>query len=161
MYQTLTKTFSTIAGIALVMAIATPAWAETGCTPGYWKNHPDAWPSSTFECVVEGVGVFTHEYGHDLGLPDLYNTAYLVDPMLTQGETLDLQGGPSAEGAARVLLRAAVAAVLNAGHPDVDYSVPACGVIASVNAVLASQDREAIEGLKDAFDALNDEDCPL
>jgi hypothetical protein len=149
-----------IAGIAIVMVFATPAWSGEGCTPGYWKNHNRAWPSSILQCQTD-VDVSYHTFGHDLGLPELYTNTALPDPGLTQGEALSLPGGSGVEGARMILIRQAVAAVLNAHHPDVDFSVAPCEVIASVNVVLASQDREAMLGLEDALHELNSLGCPL
>ena len=48
------------------------------------------------------------------------------------------------EGATRNLFRAAVAAYLNAGHPNIDYPLSQSQVVTQVNAALASGDRETI-----------------
>lgn len=43
-----------------------------------WQDGSEPW--------VDGIGAFVHEYGHVLGLPDLYDTAY------TEGVTVDTPG---------------------------------------------------------------------
>ena len=69
-----------------------------GCTPGYWKTHPDNW------------------VGYDP--TELFNNVFgVVDPDdLTLMEALWAGGGGK-----YALGRHAVAALLNAAHPDVDY----------------------------------------
>lgn len=47
----------------------------TGKMP--WKDGSEPW--------VDGIGTFVHEYGHVLGLPDLYDTAY-SEGVVTPGE---------------------------------------------------------------------------
>ena len=49
---------------------------ETGKQP--WKDGSEPW--------VDGIGTFVHEYGHVLGLPDLYDVNY------TPGVTVDAPG---------------------------------------------------------------------
>ena len=49
---------------------------RTGKQP--WKDGSEPW--------VDGIGTFVHEYGHVLGLPDLYDTNY------TPGVTVDTPG---------------------------------------------------------------------
>jgi hypothetical protein len=127
----------------------TPADLE-GCTPGYWKQpqHLDAWgptgysPSQTLESVFD--------------VPDAFG---LDSATLLQA--LDFRGGSTLTGAARILLRQAVAALLNAAHPDVDFGLAPAEVIEQVNAALASGDRETILALAEELDVLNNEGCPL
>jgi hypothetical protein len=66
---------------------------------------------------------------------------------LTFSQALSLGGG-----GLNALLRQAVAALLNASSPDVDYPLTAAEVIAMTNAAIASGDYEST---KDLFDEAN------
>jgi len=118
-----------------------------GCTPGFWKNHTSHWvgyaPGARVDSAFSAASNF----------PTLAD-----DSLLT---ALGYPGGSGAIGGARILLRAAVAALLNESNPDVHYSVD--GVAALVNAALATKDRDTmitLGGLLD--DANNGQDgCPL
>lgn len=122
---------------------------DEGCTPGYWKNHVDSWevtgyaPSQTVGSVFAGAASY----------PDLAAASLL--------EALSFGGGAGAEGAAEILLRAAVAAILNAQHPDVAYPWTAAAVISDVDAALASGDRDAMLLLAASLDQANNLGCPL
>jgi hypothetical protein len=121
-----------------------------GCTPGYWKQsqHFDSWtptgynPNQTLESVF-----------------DVPNSLGLDDQTLLQA--LNFNGGSGTAGASRILLRAAVAALLNAAHPDIDYPRSPAQVIADVNAALASNNRNTMLTLASALDADNNLGCPL
>jgi hypothetical protein len=113
-----------------------------GLSPGFWKNHTNVWgpaglsPSQTLESVFD--------VPDSLGL----DNATLLD-------ALNFGGGSGVAGAARTLLRQAVAAVLNARHPSVDYPRASSAVVSSVNAALAGGNRTTIQSLKDALDRDN------
>jgi len=76
-------------------------------------------------------------------------------------QALSFNGGSGTSGAVRILLRAAVAALLNSAHPDVDYPRTTADVIAAVNAALASNNRSTMLSLATALDADNNLGCPL
>ena len=119
-----------------------------GCTPGYWKQpqHLDSWvgftPGQTLESVFDVPDAF--------GLDDV-----------TLLEALSFRGGPTTADAASILLRQAVAAILNAANPDVDYPLSVAEIVARVNAALASGDRSTILALAAELDRLNNLGCPL
>jgi hypothetical protein len=120
---------------------------EEGCTPGYWKNHTRSWsgysPTQTVVSVFSGASAF----------PSLASQTLL--------QALQGGGGPGTLGAAKVLLRAATAAVLNAAHTGVDYTQASADIISDVNAALASNDRDAMLALASDLDADNNLGCPL
>jgi hypothetical protein len=119
-----------------------------GCSPGYWKqrHHQDSWvgyePGQTLESVFD--------------VPDAYG---LDDVRLL--DALSFRGGSSDAAAARILLRQAVAALLNASNPDVDYALTTAEVVADVNAALATGERATILQLAEELDRLNNAGCPL
>ena len=122
-----------------------------GCTPGFWKNSIGSWPPTGYSPNQTVASVFT--------LPNGVISQLGSDTLLT---ALSYQGGNDLKGAAQILLRAAVSAVLNAAHPDVkDYPLSAQEVIAKVNAALATKDRSTILALASLLDGYNNLGCPL
>jgi hypothetical protein len=62
---------------------------------------------------------------------------------------------------ARILLRSAVAALLNASHPDINYPMSEAEIIDAVNAALASMNRNTMEMLKNQLDMYNNAGCSI
>ena len=120
-----------------------------GCSPGYWKNHPDSWAATGYATsqVVQTV----------------FNAAVLYPSLgfATLQQGLSFGGGSGAEGGARILLRAGIAALLNAAHPDAGYPRSSADVLAQVNAALASQSRNVMLALATSLDVNNNLGCPL
>lgn len=141
-------------GVLALGAETVTATAPTNaCTPGYWKNHTAAWkgysPSQTLGSVFPSVSVITGTGGVSL----------TNDTLLT---ALNYGGGDGAFGAAQILSRAAVAAILNASHPSVGYPLTVAEIIAKVNAAFASKNRETIITLASELDKKNNSgSCPL
>jgi hypothetical protein len=123
----------------------TPEGKE-GCTPGFWKNHPEDWegfsPDQTLDEVFDAAG-----------LGSLGSTTLL--------DALSFKGGDSVVAAKRILLRHAVAALLNSAHSGVDFGMTTAEVISLVDDALASNDRDEILAAKNVLAALNQRDCPL
>lgn len=126
------------AGNLTVTCTPPPPTGGEGCTPGYLKQmqHFDSWgatgfaPSDSFDAVM--------------GVDSSFNT--LLDGLKAKG------GGENA------LARHAVAALLNASSPDVDYEFSAGAVIAMVQDAYATGD---FESAKDLLEAQNEAGCPL
>lgn len=155
-----------------------------GCTPGYWKQpqHFDEWDLTLFATddlvsVLDGAsGVFLA--GAFDSYPGWWSTTGngphgetdldedgLVDTLL---DALGYPGGCGPDdkcnkpGAARILLRAAVAAILNSSHPDVGYPTnPPSSIIDQVDSAIGSGDRETMLGLATQLDTNNNLGCPL
>lgn len=83
-----------------------------GCTPGFWRNHIDAWvgynPGDDFDTTF-GVDLF--------------------DPNITLEQAIWAKGG-----GVKKLARHGTAALLSAAHPDVAYPLTEAEVIAAVQA---------------------------
>ena len=135
---------------------ATPTPTTTtgqGCTPGYWKQqqHFDSWEATPYDPTDTLESVFD--------VPDSLG----IDNTTLVG-ALDFGGGSGVAGGARILLRAAVAAILNAAHPSVNYAYEngtAQNVIDDVNAALASNNRDQMIALAGTLDDFNNDGCPL
>lgn len=111
-----------------------------GRTPGYWKNHSEAWIS----------GYLPGQYIQDV---------FVIPTALKSGTILDLdgnkakdtliaglayKGGSQLSGAAQILMRAAIAALLNKAYYGADYPAETSidALIAHVNTILATQSRD-------------------
>jgi Prealbumin-like fold domain len=110
-----------------------------GCTPGYWKNHPDMWPAPW--------------------TPDTpFSDAFGMDPCISGGagmtlmEALNLQGGGK-----KALTRHAAAAFLNAATPEVD-SYTTGWVVSMYQAACA--DPSLVNSILSAFVSVNESCCP-
>jgi hypothetical protein len=117
-----------------------PLAPYAGCTPGYWRQdqHFDSWTATGYAPEDDFEAVF--------GVDASFDPHSLLDAVWLGG------GGEFA------LARHAVAALLNASNPDVNYSFTAAEVIAGVQAAYASGD---FEGFKDDLDFANNAGCPL
>lgn len=118
---------------------------EDGCTPGYWKNHLDKWPGWNQENSFEA----------QFGLPEI-----TFDPDITLAEALSMKGG----GANR-LARHGMAAILNAGHPFIDYPLTqgeVIDIILDAADEINAGNKGAMNALVDILEGYNEfsENCP-
>ena len=124
--------------IATTIPMAVPVLAcegigEEGLTPGYWKNHLDAW----------------HVYSPGDGFDAVFGTTAFAG---TLQEALNLRGG-----GLNALARHAVAALLNLADPDISYCYAnnAEGLAELIDRVQAAIADGEYEGLKDELDICN------
>jgi hypothetical protein len=115
-----------------------------GLTPGFWKNHVDRWVGYEPEWTV--VQVWT-DFGY-------------VDQLDTLLDALEYPGGKGLEGAARILYRAAVAAVLNAAHPNINYPLDTTEIDVMVMNALNSYNRGVMLDLATLLDDYNNAGAP-
>lgn len=111
-----------------------PPGGGEGCTPGFWKTHPDVWPIPT---TTDFDGVF----GRNAFTPDINL----------------LQAAALKGGGLNALSRHAAAAYLNAISPVVSFNLTAGEVVAAFQAAFDSGDYNTT---KDLFEALNQQGCP-
>ena len=76
-------------------------------------------------------------------------------------QALEFGGGSTIEKKKQILLRAAVASLLNAADPDLDFGLTAAQVIADVNAALLTNDAATILALATRLDDENNLGCTL
>jgi hypothetical protein len=138
-----------VAAVSLIAAAPGHTWNEEateGCTPGYWKNHTEAWVGFTPDQTLGSVFTFPNA----------------ADPLAsaTLLEALEFESGPTLEDKQAVFLHHAVAALLNASA-GLDYQLGVNGVIKTVNRALARHRGGKYERLKNEFDEANNLGCPL
>ena len=126
-----------------------PQTGGQGCTPGYWKNHTGSWPPTGYSPSQTVQSAFSQA----AGFPSLGNASLL--------DGLSFQGGSTLQGGAEILLRASIAALLNAAHSNVSYPRTPAGVISDVNSALASGNRDTMITLASQLDRDNNLGCPL
>ena len=114
-----------------------PPVGDEGCTPGFWKNNTGAWGAT---------GYAPDDAFHDIFSGDRFENMTLHDVIS--------QGG----GHWNALGRQAVAALLNAAHPDVAFGLTVVEVLDAWEEAKATGDWETT---KDMFEEYNEEGCPL
>jgi hypothetical protein len=136
------------AAVSIPAVTPPPLPGGKGCTPGYWKNHLDSWPPAGYSPNQALSTVFSAG-----GLGTLASNTLL--------QALKFGGGSTLTAKKQILLRAAVASLLNAAHPGVDFGMTAAEVTAAVNAALASNNATTILALATRLDRANNAGCPL
>jgi len=111
-----------------------------GCTPGYWRQdqHFDSWAPTGYAPGDDFEFIF--------GVDASFDPHTLLDAVWLGG------GGEFA------LARHAVAALLNAAHPDVNYQYSSAEIIAGVQSAYATGNFEPFKSL---LDYANNAGCPL
>jgi hypothetical protein len=129
-----------------------------GCTPGFWKNHPDCWRCYDEATLVSDV--FTVLSDSNYSYAD-YSDGKCDFDANTLKQSIRYKGGTGVFGAARNLLRHASAAIQNACSQDVGYPLTVDGVIDMVNDALASEKVGTINGAKNLLAMFNEYGCPI
>jgi hypothetical protein len=136
--------------------------AFEGLSPGFWKTHTgapyapgrqaNAWNPNYKPGPVSAGGT---------PLSSVFNTAPVganldgngtVDSML---DALNFKGGSGITGAARTLLRQAVAGLLNCTQGSINYPLTKQQLESAVNAALASNNRNTMLALANQLDGYN------
>lgn len=124
-----------------------------GRSPGYWKNHLEDW-NSGYTPTMNIQDVFTVPSSLlSGGILDLDGNK--VKDTLMAG--LNYKGGSGITGAAQIMFRAAVAALLNEAYYGADFPAESSvsALIARVNTVLATLNRANYLALAGEYDKWN------
>jgi hypothetical protein len=162
------KLAGTALGVAAVFTLASrPVWASQctisgmmsgnlsapkgpaceGCTPGYWKVdvHLDSWPATGFKTTDKFNTVFgVTQYVKTNGTP--YTLLEVMRLLNGSGDPISTNLGFHA-----------VAALLNAAHPSVNFGYTSGEIIALFKSNYLSNGA----ALKDSLAMLNERGCPL
>lgn len=122
---------------------------DEGCSPGFWKNHMDMWAPAGASGAMGLASVFSSA------------AAFTALQNSTLMDALNFKGGKGVDGAARILLRQAVAAWLNAKHPDIAYPRLSSEIVVDVNSALAGGDRNEMLEMAEELDHDNNMGCSL
>ena len=121
-------------------ASATVTFGWYGRTPGFWKNQPEAWAGLGYTTGQTIRSVFT--------VPTELLKSGLLDISAPAGEDtliqgLGYRGGTTLSGSFQILMRAAIAALLNEAYYGIYYpgATSTAALITEVNSVLATKSR--------------------
>ncbi|MBC7080645.1 MAG: hypothetical protein H5T44_00095 [Thermoplasmatales archaeon] len=114
-----------------------------GLSHGYWKNHIYSWIDYNPDDKINSIFDRTA------------SSPYTNIGELTLLQVLNYKGGDDIQDAAGILLRQAVAALLNAAHPDINYPLTEEEIISMVNDALDTENRDDILSLAEELDEYN------
>lgn len=120
-----------------------------GLTPGFWKNHLSSWVTYSDDQSFDEVFDLTSPITIDLG-----KKSENTDPTIL--EALKAKGGINEYlGIYDALARHAVAALLNAAHPDVSYPMTEDAIKTAVKNAIENGIMNDAEILKNQLEAFN------
>src|SRR5262249_55192710 len=134
------------AAVKLNQPVLCTAAPDEGCGHGFWKNHTSEWANTSYTTSTTVGSVFTVPGSFSFGSQTLLDALSFTGP------------GSTPEAKARILLIQAVAAILNATDPSINYPLSVGSVISQVNAEfakLATGDTSTWELLKNTLEADN------
>jgi hypothetical protein len=143
--------------------------SSNGLTPGFWKNNWEKFSGSAWAFTYNPVTMKAFTGNDQLGSAGIFSASLLtaigIDPTTTLDQALQFGGGNTITAAAQILLRQAVAALLNATYgtnpanssqvTTMGYALTYSDIINKVNTALGTQDRTAILTLEAQLDADN------
>jgi hypothetical protein len=134
----------------VMAALWLPLPVPSGCTEAFWRDSPAAvWGPTGTKPGERVVDLFTEARTYNL-----LGTSTLQAALRFQRE-----GGLL--GAAKAVVRAGVAAYLNAGHPKLEYPLTRTQVITQVDTALRSVDPETMFAVARGLEEHNGVGCPL
>jgi hypothetical protein len=164
LFQRLTVTYEDGLGGDQVTGTVSPigdvVCIDEGCTPGYWKKNPKDQDGDG--CPEWPGGYHCSDYVYEVfSLPVCFDDLNFDGDTDTLMDALKFHGGFGYLGKARNLLRHAVAALLNAAHPCINYAI-GCPqeVIDLVHDTLMTYDICELKSVKNMLDEFNNAGCP-
>ncbi|MCW4035329.1 MAG: hypothetical protein NWF03_08205 [Candidatus Bathyarchaeota archaeon] len=145
-----------------IIEVEIPEEGDEGLTPGFWKNHVDVWPTTTFEnyegetmSIDPATTTFSDVFNVTIRINVKKNDPDgILDPTLL--EALAGKNGVNEDkDIYDALARHAVAALLNALHPDVNYPMSAGDIINQVHDAISNTDLTDAHPLKNTLDMYN------
>jgi hypothetical protein len=133
----------------VMAALWLPLPVPSGCAETFWSGSTAVWGATGTKPGERVVNLFTEARGYSL-----VATSTLQDALRFRRE-----GG--LVGAAKAVVRAGVAAYLNAGHPKIEYPLTRTQVITRVDTALRSFDPETMFAVARGLEEDNGEGCPL
>jgi len=134
----------------VMAALRVPLPVLTGCSADVWNGLPaNVW-------ILAGMRP-------EQRVRDMFRETapYGAAGEATLRSALRFRSGLDLLGAVKALARAGTAALLNAGHPKVEYPLTQTQVITKVDTALRGRDISAILAAARELDAANAVDCPL
>ena len=133
----------------VIIELEIPRTGTEGLTPGFWKNCKCGWVGYSRD-----MSFFNTEFGTSITI-NQGKKGEIIDP--TFDEALRARGGINEEeGIYDALARHAVAALLNAAHPYVNYPMTEAEIIAAVADAINNLDNTDAEPLKDMLESYNE-----
>lgn len=126
-----------------------PLPVPTGCAETFWSASPAAWGSTGTKPGERVVDLFTESKAYDVVAISSLQTAL----------RFRREGGLL--GAAKAVVRAGIAAFLNAGHPRIEYPLTRTQVLTKVDTALRSRDPETMFAAAREIGQDNGAECPL
>jgi hypothetical protein len=140
-----------------------------GLTPGFWKNNWENWNGSAWQFTKNPLTGVAYKGTDTLKSAFNPSSTLLNDPNYsalwsqTLDQALNFQGGSTVQAAAQILLRQAVAGLLNATYTVVvggktitmKYPLTASQIITQVDNALATDNRDTILALASQLDSFN------
>lgn len=111
---------------------------------GFWKTKSGS--SYWLETAYAKTDLIGSAFGP--AYPGAYGGSTLI-------QALNFGGGPGPLGAERILLRQAVAAILNASHPGINYPLSISQIVTAVQTAVDSGDPAAMHALEQVLEGYN------
>lgn len=133
----------------VMAALWLPEPVMSGCTTAYWHRDQEQWKYP--------------------GVPPTQKMKFIFQPSIAYGEVgeatlrtaLRFQDQEGLLGAAKTLVKQGGAALLNSGHPKIEFPLTRTQVITRVGDALKSRDEAAIRALAAELKEANEAGCPL